>query len=81
MKDSTLKHLQSGSNEDQHSLDVLIPMLKQIHPDKDLDDIKTLIYYLKQEFDVIFSESDIVNHYVIEMEQKDAKLTYNHYVR
>ena len=81
MENSILKHLHSEANEDQHSLDVLIPMLKQIHPDKDLDDIKTLIYYLKKEFDIIFSENDIVNHYVIEMEEKDRKLTYKHYVR
>ena len=80
MTDSILKHLNSNQSEDVHSLDVLIPLVEQIHPDKDLDDVKTLIFYLKKEFDIDFTEHDIINHYVISMKEEDARLTYKHYV-
>lgn len=75
---SIIERLASNKTPEQHSLGILINLIEAEYPDEDTNDIINLQKLLFKEFNVEFSENDIINHYVVQMEEEDAKLQYKH---
>jgi len=75
---SIIERLRSNETPEQHSLDALITLIETEYPNEDTNDIENLINLLESEFGVRFSKEDIINHYVISMEEEDARLQYKH---
>jgi len=76
--DSIIQRLRSGDTPEQHSLGTLISLIEMQYPDEDTNDINTLRRLLVIEFGGVFSHDDIVRHYVISLEEEDARLQYKH---
>lgn len=70
--------LSSNSTPEEHSIGSLINILEMEYPNEDMDDITNLRRLLKREFNVDFSEVDILNHYTISLEEEDMRLQYKH---
>lgn len=67
-----------NSTPEEHSIGPLISILEMEYPNEDLDDTAVLRGLLKKEFNVEFSELEILNHYAISLEEEDMRLQYKH---
>ena len=75
---SIMQRLALNQTSEQHSLGVLIKLIETEYPNEDTNDINNLRRLLHKEFNVEFSETDIINHTIIEMEEEDVRLQYKH---
>jgi len=73
-----MQRLLSGKSPEQHSLGVLITLIETEFPDEDVNDVENLRQLLNREFGTEFTHNDIVNHYIVSMEEEDARLQYKH---
>ena len=73
-----MERISSNRSYEEHSLGPLIALIEMEYPEEDTDDTKILQRLLKQEFEVDFSELEILNHYVLSLEEEDLKLQYKH---
>ena len=73
-----MEQIQSNRSYEEHSLGPLIKLIEMEYPNEDVDDIGILRKLLFKEFNVEFSELQILNHYALSLEEEDLRLQYKH---
>ena len=61
-----------------HTIEVMVKLLEVEYPNEDLNDLKRLCELLNEHFEAGLTESDIVNHYAMSLEEEDIRLQRKH---
>lgn len=78
MGNSTIQQVTSELTPDQQSIGVLVDLIEMEYPGEDTNDVANLCKLLKKEFGMEFSESDVLNYYVVSLQEEDNILQYKH---
>lgn len=78
MDNSTTEKLKSGLSPEQQSIGVLTKLIETEYPDEDTNDIPNLCRLLNQEFGTSYSESEVIDYFVVSMQEEDNRLQYKH---
>jgi hypothetical protein len=78
MGNSIIQQVDSSLTPDQQSIGVLVELIEMEYPGEDTNDIPNLCRLLKKEFGMEFSENDVLNYYVVSLQEEDNRLQYKH---
>jgi hypothetical protein len=74
----TTQRLHSNQTPEQQSLDVLIALLDHRYPEENTNDLNTLRRLLFNEFELLLTHDEIINHLMIKYDEEDNRLQYKH---